>query len=385
MTLLTFPKIVVPAAPQKRPLEIGFLSPHNPFDRRSFSGTAYFAARALAQEPGIHLRCLGRHSPANWLSKRLGRASPQTRYQECDFAGLDAVVGLVASDLLDKLAAQHPDLPFIHVTDATPAFLRTTYGWALPKEADATEARVAQAASTVVYSSQVMAQRAPKDLSQHYMDIEVQPFGVNFETLPELPNAKQPLKRLELLFIGLDWVRKGGDVAVETLNKLHALGQDARLTIIGSCPKEHQPHPHIRHLGFLNKNRPRDAAKLTDALAKAHVLLLPSRGDCTPMVVAEAMIHGTPVVASDTGGVAEMIATTGRVLAPCASPTQWAETLLGMTADPMLYAFLSDAAFDRAQTHLCWSAWSKRIAEICQGVTQAKPHVTVDQNVAVNT
>ena len=32
-------------------LNIGFLSPHNPFDRTAFSGTAFHVHRALAAQP----------------------------------------------------------------------------------------------------------------------------------------------------------------------------------------------------------------------------------------------------------------------------------------------------------------------------------------------
>ena len=46
-------------APPRKPLSIGFVTPHDSTDRRAFSGTAYFAARALEARPGVALTRLG--------------------------------------------------------------------------------------------------------------------------------------------------------------------------------------------------------------------------------------------------------------------------------------------------------------------------------------
>lgn len=80
------------------------------------------------------------------------------------------------------------------------------------------------------------------------------------------------------------------------------------------------------------------------------------------MVVAEAMAHGTPVVATDTGGIAGMIAGTGRILPPESHPALWAETVHEMTADRTAYDMLSDAAFDRATGSLSWRSWAEGVA-----------------------
>ena len=40
-------------------MHIGFLSPHDPRDRRSFSGTAYYMYRALKQLPGVQVSIIG--------------------------------------------------------------------------------------------------------------------------------------------------------------------------------------------------------------------------------------------------------------------------------------------------------------------------------------
>lgn len=286
-----------------------------------------------------------------------------------DLDGLDAVVGLVATPLLNRIARSHPDLPLIHVTDATPHFLRDAYGWAIPVEADAAESDIARHAAAIVYSSDAIARRAPRDLGIGGLTASVIPFGVNFEDLPPLPR-KPPLDKINLLFVGIDWTRKGGDIAVAALDHLRAGGRDATLTVVGRCPERHRGHPAIHAVGFLDKNKPREKARLSDLYGKAHLLLLPSRGDCAPMVIAEAMAHATPVLATDTGGIASLIGggAAGRVLPLHAAPDIWATTIAGMTADEDTYRFLSEASFDRAQTRLCWENWAACIDTLARRI-----------------
>lgn len=348
------------------PLTLGFLSPHNAYDRCAFSGTVYFAAKALQRHPDISVRMLGGHKRPSRLDRFLGRKTPAPDADLMDLDGLDAVIGMVATPLLDQIAQTRPDLPFVHVTDATPAFLREAYGWGIPAATEALEARVAVKAGVTVYSSDIMARRAPEDLGERHLAAAAVPFGVNFDQTPAQCPIKPSLNKVNLLFVGLDWTRKGGDIAVAALDQLRAAGHPAELTIVGRCPDRHRTHPAIRSVGFLNKAKPRDQDHLARLYQDAHLLLLPSRGDCTPMVVAEAMAHGTPVLATDTGGIGTQIARTGRVLPLHTEPRRWAETIRDMTADQDGYQHLSDAAFDRANQVFSWDNWAKEIVALTQ-------------------
>ena len=357
-------------SPLPRPLQIGFLTPHNARDRRSFSGTPFHAARALEQRPDITFRLIGNHQAPGFLDRILRRGSPEITFDHGDLDGLDLVVGMVATPLLDRLRVLRPDLPYLHVTDATPAFLREEYGWAIPAEADAVERRVAQAAEACVYSSATIAARAGRDLDLAGLPARNLHFGINFEHQPVADAKSPPEDRLELLFVGIDWVRKGGDIAVAALDHLLKQGRSVRLTIVGRCPKRHLDHPAIRHMGFLNKNRARDARRLSELYRQAHLLLLPSRADCTPMVIGEAMAHGTPVLATDTGGIANQIGGqgAGQILKPYATPEAWAGAITDMVSDPDAYGLLCDAALDRAATTLSWTAWAEGIVQLAQSV-----------------
>ena len=348
------------------PLTLGLLSPHNPHDRTAFSGTAWFAARALERQANIRLRILGPHRPPGRLDRLLRRRPPEVDPGQLDLGGVDAVLGLVASPLLDRLGQMHHDLPLFHVTDATPAFLRETYGWAIPSEADALETRVVARAAVTVYSSDAMARRAPDDLGLPGLHPAAIPFGVNLDNWPETCPVKPPVQNPRLLFVGLDWVRKGGDVALAALDRLNAAGHGAELTVVGRCPERHRNHPAVVATGYLNKTRARDRDRLSALYRDAHLLLLPSRGDCAPMVVAEAMAHGTPVLATDTGGIADQIGRggAGRVLPPMAPPADWAAAILDLLGDRDGYGLASDTAFERSRAQFSWDRWAASLGDL---------------------
>lgn len=367
-----------------RPLKLGFLSPHNPFDRRAFSGTVHFAAEALRAAPGVTLDILGGHTPPRpFLDRVLGR-SHTVDIAGIDVSGLDAVIGLVATPLLADLARQHPGLPFFHITDATPDFLREAYGWHVPAEADDLERQAVSGACATIYSSDIIANRAPADLKLPGFTPAVIPFGVNLDTLPDLLPEKPPLDRLELLFIGLDWVRKGGDIAMAALDTLRSEGRSAHLTVIGACPERHRDRSDVTYLGYLDKNRRRDAARIARAYRSAHLLVLPSRADCTPMVVGEAMAHGAPVLAADTGGLGAMIRTSGggRLMPQFASPRDWARAIREVTGDADGYALLADAGFDHVQNRASWAHWATSLRDLVRDRLAGNVHYLPNRSAA---
>jgi glycosyltransferase involved in cell wall biosynthesis len=82
---------------------------------------------------------------------------------------------------------------------------------------------------------------------------------------------------------------------------------------------------------------------------KADLFFLPSISEAMPYCVIEAMLSGCPVVATDVGGVAELLAGTG-LIAPPRDPESLAASIVSLLSPGALEkrAALADRAFDRA-------------------------------------
>ena len=122
---------------------------------------------------------------------------------------------------------------------------------------------------------------------------------------PESPPAG-PVRRL--LFVGLLVERKGVSDLLAALERPGAFPADATLVVAGDGPERERLEKQaarsglaarVEFLGF--------RSDVPDLLARSDALVLPSRMEQQPLVVAEAMAAGKPVLATDCGGVADML------------------------------------------------------------------------------
>lgn len=342
-------------------MKLGFLCKHNALDRGSFSGTPHYMFHALREHPDCSVRLLGQYRPPNRVLDKLRRSTPGLgEISARSFEGLDVVLSLVSTELVTKYAAV-TQVPIIHCTDATPGFLRDFYGRDVSADRDELERRAYEQASLVLFSSEFMLECAVSEFGGAFRSkMAALPWGGNLDRYPKAPPPKPPLRPLRLLFIGRDWERKGGDVAVATLRELHARGVCAELHVVGAEAGTTERVPGMISHGFLDKNRRADRKRLTRLLNDSHLLILPTRADCTPMVVAEANSHATPVLITDVGGVASLMdpGRNGRMLPRSASPADYADGVMALTADPGQYTALSRDSFGHFVKRLTWPAWS---------------------------
>ncbi|MDU0290954.1 glycosyltransferase family 4 protein [Saccharothrix longispora] len=122
-----------------------------------------------------------------------------------------------------------------------------------------------------------------------------------------------PVRRL--VFVGLLVERKGLTTLLDALALPGVMPADATLTVVGDGPQRALAERSARALGdrvrFLGF-RP----DVPELLRHHDALVLPSTMEQQPLVVAEAMAAGKPVVATDTGGVADMLGGAGHLAVP---------------------------------------------------------------------
>lgn len=118
--------------------------------------------------------------------------------------------------------------------------------------------------------------------------------------------VKKPSDRLRFAFIGSPREYKGIGVLIEAFNRIT---EPAELRIYGTIPSEalqeltgQAKNPHIYFMGELRQEDKKSA------FAEIDVLIVPSRcyENC-PVVINEAFMAKTPVIATALGGMAELV------------------------------------------------------------------------------
>lgn len=141
-----------------------------------------------------------------------------------------------------------------------------------------------------------------------------------------------PSESQEILFVGRLSPEKGLDVALDAW----AMGPPPgmRLVVVGDGPMRQELAsrrlPEVEFVGQLPKK------EVTQRLLRARALVFPSVWyEAQGMVLLEAMAAGAAVLASDLGGTAEVLGTSGqRPLVRPGDPRAWAQAMMGLL-DPL--------------------------------------------------
>ena len=287
-------------------------------------------------------------------------------------AGLDAVFAPVGSTLVARYAASPPllyasDATVVGMVDYYPEF--TGLPPSLLARIMREEREALHRASLLLYPTWWAARDAVGAYGIPEERVLVQPFGANILETPDREAALAPREPgpWRLLFCGVDWERKGGDIAVEALEALRARGVEATLTVMGVVPPAAVTErvAGLEIIPFLDKFDPAGAREFARVFARADLLVLPTRADCYGMVFCEAAAHGTPSVASATGGTSEAIAegATGHTLPLEAGPREWADLLEAILAGPGRLEALRRSARGDFEARLDWAVWGRAVTE----------------------
>jgi glycosyltransferase involved in cell wall biosynthesis len=202
-------------------------------------------------------------------------------------------------------------------------------------------------------------------IQYHHADPEkvlVLPFGSNcpspYRDEDEVMRVFEgkPQRPLKLLFVGIDWQRKGGSQTLEIHQDLRRRRVDAQLTIVGCNPFSGPLPEGVICLGRLDKGVPEQAARLQQCFRDAHIFIMPTRAECFGVVYAEAAAHALPSIGTRVGGVADAVVEgeTGWLFDLNASPAQYGDLLASLAANPSKLREASIRAFRHQQRELNW-------------------------------
>jgi glycosyltransferase involved in cell wall biosynthesis len=305
------------------------------------------------------------------LSRRLARYFKKRIIE----SGCDVLFAPLASA---ELAYLETEIPIVYVSDLNWADIVDYYPGCsslfafAQAEGERIERLALARAGALIYPSKWAATTARVHYGMPGRKVHVVPYGAN---LLQVPSREAALNHrigdtIELLWVGVNWERKGGGVAFDCLQALSASGIQARLTVCGCVPPKRYDDPRMRVIPFLRKSDPGDLKRLSQLYLDAHVFLFPTRAEALGVVLCEASAHGLPSLARNTGGVGGAVTDgeNGFLMPPDASGREYAERVTWLLQNPLEYERMVRASRDAYERRLNWDAWSQTVKTIFQQV-----------------
>jgi glycosyltransferase involved in cell wall biosynthesis len=180
-------------------------------------------------------------------------------------------------------------------------------------------------------------------------------------TAPALSAGLRRYAAKHVLFVGVEWERKGGPALVEGFRRVAKDHPDARLTIVGCSPDV--SGPGITVAGMIPRG------KMSAFFEAASVFCTPSLIEPLGIAAVEASLFRLPVVATRIDGFMETV-TDGEtgMLVPVNDPDAVARSLGRLFADPDLARRMGAAGFERNHARFNWDEVGKRLRAMAEGI-----------------
>jgi glycosyltransferase involved in cell wall biosynthesis len=274
------------------------------------------------------------------------------------------------------------DKPKVFYTDGTFAGMLGFYGSLMNlcpeniKQGHEIEQAALDSCSLAIYASDWAAQTAIDNYQVKPEKVKVVPFGANIEcdrTRDDIKEIVRNRSRItcKLLFLGVDWERKGGDKAVKIMQALNEAGLKTELHVAGirAFPMTDLPENVIDH-GFISKTTAEGRSRIDRLLTESHFLILPTRAECFGLVFCEANSFGVPDIATRVGGIPTVVrdGINGMLFPLAASEDEYADYILKMFTDYDAYQKLALSSFDEYQKRLNWKVSGKKIIDLMENL-----------------
>lgn len=328
--------------------------------------------RRIPKMLGKNIRC----DETFYSVKIFGETLHAVDYSVYDFVFIPtniAIVNALPKNITAKL---------VHLVDATVDSLFEYYSefsnllWLNYKEAHVLGKRAFRRSDLLIASSDWCRSNAIRDYGVNPDKIAVIEFGANLNSddIPAVPRSLDSKSQLNIYWSGVNWERKGGDIALACCDALIGRGHNIKLHVTG-IRKEDPLTSHLESLdyvenyGFLNKNKPEEYNQLIHVMENMDIFLFPSKAECSSIALCEANGFALPCFVYDTGGTGNYVVNgeNGYMLPLSADGVDFADRIESCINNKELDN-LSLGAARRYSRLLNWDTWSERVKKAIESV-----------------
>lgn len=271
------------------------------------------------------------------------------------------------------IALLKTEIPIVVFTDATLASMVNFYpefkNYCKESISDGhkLEKNALKNCSLAIYSSEWAAKSAIQHYGADANKVKVLPFGANLTSSYEENEIVEIIDKrdkdvINLLFLGVYWERKGGDVALKVAEILNDKGDKTVLHIAGI--KETESFPDwVKSYGYINKSTKEGMDLINKIISESHFLILPSIADCTPVVFSEANSYGVPCISTNVGGIPSIIKNgiNGQLFDLGENPDSYAEYIIETMKNRDRYQILAKSSYYEYKSNLNWGKTGEKL------------------------
>jgi glycosyltransferase involved in cell wall biosynthesis len=195
----------------------------------------------------------------------------------------------------------------------------------------ALERQLARYTDAIVFESSYAAARYSAQVGAPACATSVIPNGLAPE---EFTQAESAPGAADFLFVGELRHLKGVDVLLRALAQVRARRMVSAV-IVGAGPDAAKYTREAAKYGLDGVARFKSPMPAREAFRLGRTLVVPSRAESLPYIVLEAAAAGLPLLASDVGGIPEIVAGTDTDLLPPGDADALAHAMMGVLDDPV--------------------------------------------------
>lgn len=159
-----------------------------------------------------------------------------------------------------------------------------------------------------------------------------------------------------ILFVGVDWERKGGPMLLKVFENVLKSHPDASLTIVGCNPQ----NVTLPNCSIIGKIPVEEISKYYDL---ASIFCLPTLREPFGIVFIEAMNYSLPVVANNIGCIPDMVINDYNGYLIDNNMDGYTEAICRLLADPVKCREMGENGYKNSQLKFTWDIVGKKIRE----------------------